>query len=692
MKNIESALICYCKALAIGFVFSFSVFAQSLTYYVDSAGGNDANTGHSADQAWKNLTKINAITFQTGDSVLLKSGSSWISQLTLKGSGSAGDPIVLTTYGGSVKPKIDANGSSGDVVYLGNGEYWEINNLEIVNNSTSAGTRRGVHIDNSKNGVVTHIYLQNLWIHNIKGTVGTDADDASKRTGGICIEGTTSSTRFDSVLISGCTIDSVDETGLITNNTVSHSYAPMSSSWNKVRFTNLHIINNTIHDCSKNAMIMRLDDHAIIEYNTCYKTATATTGNTMYTSSCNGTTFQYNEGYSNMSTGGDGSMYDADLSSMNIVFQYSYSHDNAHGLLWFWTNATDSGIVCRYNISQNDKGDLLAIHNDFTSAYIYNNVFYIGNSVSPTIIDEYSGTKTYTFDNNIIYCNSNTASYNFKGVNSTFDHNVCYGIHPSGEFTDPDKIKANPLFVSAGSGTYGLSSLNGYKVTPSSPCVLAGVRLFNHCAFDFWGNIIPVTGNIDIGAYQSGTLPVELTMFKATDINNGIRLNWTTATEVNNAGFDIDRSVNNSEWKTIGFVSGAGNSNSIKNYSFTDNNINAFGKYIYRLKQIDNDGRIKYSGTTEAAVIKVNNYELFQNYPNPFNPSTQIRYQVPVEGLVTVKIYNSLGEEVSTLVNEVKQAGLHEVTFQSGNLGSGIYFYRFQAGNFTSTKKLTLIK
>jgi len=673
-------------------IFVVTNFGQSLSYYIDSQGGNDSNTGHTTGNAWKSLTKVNSITFQAGDQILLKSGSSWTGQYTLKGTGTMASPIVMDIYGGTVKPKIDAQGAAGDVLYLNSVEYWEVNNIELTNDAAAAGIRRGLHMDNSKNGIVNHIFLKNLWIHNIKGTVGADAADADKRTAGICIEGTTANTRFDSVLISGCSIDSVDETGLIVNNTASHSDYPMSSTWNLIRFTNLHIINNIIHDIAKNAMIIRLDDHGIIEHNTCYNTATSTTGNTMFTVSCNGTTFQYNEGYQNMSTANDGSMYDADLRSMNVVFQYSYSHDNAHGLLWFYTVSTDSGIICRYNISQNDQGNLISAHSDFLSAYIYNNIFYIGASVSPTIIDEYTGTMTYYFYNNIIYDNSTTASYNFKGTYGTFNHNVCYGNHPSDEFSDPNKITSDPLLLNPGSGTFGINSLGGYYISSGSPCIGKGVRLYNQCTSDFWGNPIAANAVIDIGAYQLSTLPVEIISFNATYLQNAVVLKWSTATESNNSGFDIERSQDGLEWNQLGFIQGSGTSNSTKNYMFTDKTISTSGKYQYRLKQIDNDGSVKYSGLTEVTAVLAGKYELSQNYPNPFNPSTLIKYQIPAAGSVSIKIFNSIGEEMAVLVNEVKLAGSYEVNFKSGTLSSGIYYCRFQSGDFVQVKKITLMK
>lgn len=590
-------------------VLMLPINAQSVTYYVDSQLGKDSNNGLSTAAPWQTLTKIGATTFQAGDKILIKSGSNWTGSLTLKGSGTSAKPIVIDIYGGTVKPHIDGNGKTGDVLYLGNIEYWEVNNLEISNDAASAGSRRGVHVDNSKSGTVNHIYLKNLWIHNIKGTVGADADDAAKRTGGIVIEGTTTSTRFDDVLISGCTIDSVDETGIITNNTSGHSAYPNSAAWEKIRFTNLHIINNVIHDISKNAMIIRLDDHGIIEYNTVYRTATQTTGNSMFTISSDGTTFQYNEGYLNMSTGGDGSMYDADLRSINILFQYSYSHDNAHGLLWFWTEPTDSGIVCRYNVSQNDKGMIFALHNDFVSAYIYNNVIFIGTGVSPTVIDEYSGVKTYGFYNNIIYNLSAGAKYNLKGTNVTFNWNACYGYHPGNEFVDPNKIRSEPGFVSAGSATYGLASLIGYKLKAISPCIGKGVRVFNHPKFDLWGNAIPDTGGVDVGANQFA-LPNKVDdRFTAADgfvllqnypnpFNPSTKISYKLPYE-SNIKLTVYNSLGQRVKELVNSVQRAG----VHEVDFQAENLSS-GIYFYKLEAVSINGAKSFCEIKKAAFLK----------------------------------------------------------------------------------------
>jgi hypothetical protein len=196
--------------------------------------------------------------------------------------------------------------------------------------------------------------------------------------------------------------------------------------------------------------------------------------------------------------------------------------------------------------------------------------------------------------------------------------------------------------------------------------------------------VTTLTGGSDI------PLPVELVSFSAAYKNSGIVLNWKTATEINNYGFEIERKVSKT-WEKISFINGEGNSNSPKEYSYVDINPIGGSKFQYRLKQIDNDGQFEYSDIVEVEFVP-NKFELYQNYPNPFNPSTKIRYQLPTESKVVIKIYNILGSEVMELVNEQKAAGIYEVQFNAESLASGTYIYKISADNFVQTKKMILLK
>lgn len=206
------------------------------------------------------------------------------------------------------------------------------------------------------------------------------------------------------------------------------------------------------------------------------------------------------------------------------------------------------------------------------------------------------------------------------------------------------------------------------------------------------------------GQLGNSVVPVELTSFNANVSNNSVTLSWITATELNNSGFEIERcrhterSRSMTDWESIGFVNGSGTTSQTHSYSFVDDNL-LTGKYSYRLKQIDFDGSFSYSNEIEVDLSLPQFFSLEQNYPNPFNPSTTIKYTIPnvtlsgVEGSrVILKVYDVIGNEVATLVNENKPAGNYEINFNASSLTSGIYFYTIHSGKFTDTKKMTLLK
>ncbi len=225
---------------------------------------------------------------------------------------------------------------------------------------------------------------------------------------------------------------------------------------------------------------------------------------------------------------------------------------------------------------------------------------------------------------------------------------------------------------------------------------------------DVNANTVTLTG-IDgfsrwtLGA-SSSPLPVELTTFTAEVNETEVVLKWETETEVNNYGFEIEREAplnppkggKYGEWIKIGFIEGHGNSNSPKEYSFTDENP-PVGNIKYRLKQIDNDGQFEYYPNTSGIEVEVKEilpteYQLFQNYPNPFNPSTTIKYALPFESKVRLIIYNSLGEIIAELVNELQSAGNKEVMWNANNVASGVYIYKIKAVPTDGTKAFTAIK
>jgi hypothetical protein len=249
--------------------------------------------------------------------------------------------------------------------------------------------------------------------------------------------------------------------------------------------------------------------------------------------------------------------------------------------------------------------------------------------------------------------------------------------------------------------------LSGSSIAQSYLIIQSGNSFFIPVGSQFCSdNIIVEAGASYTTEVSSGTceaavitgegtiaLPVELISFTAkTDKKKYVLLRWETATEIDNYGFEVERSADKINWGKIAFVNGHGNSNSPKQYSYTDSRI-SLEIYYYRLKQIDADGAFTYSKVIEVSnggLVK--DFVLEQNFPNPFNPTTSIGFGIMEKGDVRISVLNMLGEEIKILLNEEKEAGYHLIDFDAVNLPSGVYFCRIQTRNFIDTKKMILLK
>jgi hypothetical protein len=189
------------------------------------------------------------------------------------------------------------------------------------------------------------------------------------------------------------------------------------------------------------------------------------------------------------------------------------------------------------------------------------------------------------------------------------------------------------------------------------------------------------------------SLPVELSSFIANTNGNFVTLNWETTSELNNFGFHIERSLNveNPKWKSIGFRKAAGDNRSTTSYSFTDEMPIGGTHFLYRLKQLDTDGTFEYSDIIEVTFVPVE-FSLSQNYPNPFNPTTKIRFSMSEKQNVELVVFDALGQQVTSLINEELDAGFHEIDFNADGYATGLYIYRLHAGNFSAVKKMMLMK
>ena len=200
-----------------------------------------------------------------------------------------------------------------------------------------------------------------------------------------------------------------------------------------------------------------------------------------------------------------------------------------------------------------------------------------------------------------------------------------------------------------------------------------------------------VSFNGKIYKFIPSAVPVELISFNAVIENGNVRLNWYTASETNNAGFKIERSNDGSNYEEIFFIGGNGTTTNRNVYSYLDESVSS-GVYYYRLKQVNFDGSFEYLNVIAVDLGIPEQYFLEQNYPNPFNPKTIITFKTPAEGQITLRVYDVLGNEVATLLDEQKPAGSYDVELDASQLTSGIYFYKLTSGTFNSTRKMILLK
>ncbi len=302
----------------------------------------------------------------------------------------------------------------------------------------------------------------------------------------------------------------------------------------------------------------------------------------------------------------------------------------------------------------------------------------------------------FTYDTNSVYFPQIPKENKDYRIYNLSDSNYVYSVsHPSSNTISINIALINGTGLAITKDCLTIAEINYKKLTPSYPLILqsALIQFFSPKSSIEWSTGTWTDSN-------SVSLPVELSNWTASVNGNNVNLNWKTATEINNYGFKIQRkdSLANSEWQSIGFVQGSGNSSSPKKYSFIDRSKLKPGNYFYRLAQVDNDGSIKYSNSIKINIALPDNYNLLQNYPNPFNPTTTISYSLPFNSQIKLVIYNILGQEVTKLVDKIQNAGHYNVVWNANNLSSGIYIYVLSAKatefkqSYYQTKKMVLMK
>lgn len=375
--------------------------------------------------------------------------------------------------------------------------------------------------------------------------------------------------------------------------------------------------------------------------------------------------------------------YSADWISGEFEIGLAYSLDEGNSWQTFWQQIVDQ------NISSTEIYNALVPNENYVKLAIYCKSTQSGSTAIIYFDDLMVGTPlTVPTPPSQIIANSDSLS---TTVFLSWTGGFC-----------PDPIAGYRIQRKVGlpndSNTYfNLGETNGNTLSFNDTDVQLN-HIYTYRIYVFTGGYHTAWSN-EATAYVPAIVPVELLSFSSNVNDNDITLNWTTTTETNNSGFQVERRETKSErsenWKTITFVNGNGTTTESQTYFYKDENLTA-GKYQYRLKQIDFDGTFEYSKIIEAEILPPLKFSLEQNYPNPFNPSTSIQYTMPSRQFVSLKIFNALGEEIATLVNEEKPAGNHTIEFKPEssikNLVSGVYLYQLKAGEFIQTRKMILLK
>jgi len=490
--------------------------AKPTAYYVDSLSGNDASAGTAASTAWKSLGKLNATTFHPGDRILLKSGDSWSGQLWPKGSGDAEHPITVDKYNGDAFPVINGGGLEEDAVLLKNQEYWEIRNLEITNNGSTPAMRRGVDVLADNVGDLHHIYLQNLKVHNVNGSLNEKAN------GGIHYRsiGDSKSSRFIDLRIENNHIWHVDRSGIFG----------WSTHWTRLKwYPSLGVVirNNVLDDIGGDGIVNVATDGAVVEHNVVsHASQRSQDWNVgIWPWSADNTIIQYNEVYGTRGQH-DAEGFDSDWNSRNTIIQYNYSHDNDGGFLLICNagsqNPNDSagnvGTIVRYNVSQNDHHRGIKLSGPVKNTLIYNNTIYVGKGENSDVVlhTDWTGWASDTyFYNNIFYVEGSarfsygvsgnkdgsyvTAAGPGKSSHNVYDSNLYYGLQPA---DDPHPLSGDPLMKRPGRAGIGRETASDYALRKHSPAIHSARVIENSGGKDFFGTEVRACG-VDRGAIQS---------------------------------------------------------------------------------------------------------------------------------------------------------------------------------------------
>ncbi|MFI6902470.1 right-handed parallel beta-helix repeat-containing protein [Nonomuraea sp. NPDC050394] len=437
------------------------------------------------------LAQVNALALRPGDRVLFKRGSTCTGALAPQGSGRAGAPIRVDAYGRGAKPRIQGGGTD-DAVKLHNQQHWEIANLDVANTGATAGKRRGVRVSARDAGTLRHIVLRDLDVHDVNGDDSKDEYGSAGIT--MWVEGNTTPTLFDDVLITGNTVRSVDRSGIFLFSTWNLSGWGREPGNRHVPWTGVKVERNTVTDVGGDGIVLGSVTGAVAEHNRVHGFQRRSQGYSvgLWTHNSDNVVIQFNE-VSGGETTRDGMSFDVDENGFGTVFQYNRSHDNQGGFLLLCNAAGKiKDAVVRYNLSVDDH--FRGVENcggGIESAAIYNNTFVIGDGVTQTVINENNANpRNVLFANNIVVTRgTGKAMFNLRSGGYKLENNLLNGVAvPDGAI---GTVTGDPLLTGEG------------KLLQGSPALQKGREIAANGGRDHFGN--PVTCTPDIGMHQLTT-------------------------------------------------------------------------------------------------------------------------------------------------------------------------------------------
>lgn len=530
-------------------------------YYVDASLGDDENAGTSPETAWKTLDKVNHCEFAPGSQILLKKGETWEGRLAPKGSGNKEEVIKLGSYGaGEKRPVINGNGCEDGAVGLYNQEYWEITGLEVTNwqqgeefgnqetydKNKNPAIRHGIYVeledfDAEGDHTAEHIYVKDCYVHDVIGNLSNPHNGV-----GIFyfVSDSKDKSRFHDVRIEGNDVRNIDRSGIIIR---SQDTSDPDTTYN----TGVVIEGNYLENIAGDGIVAKVSKNALIQYNEVNEACARATGGNVNNAAvwvwqCKDSVIQYNEVYNTGLYGGnkDGQAFDSDFNCEGCVIQYNYSHNNDGGFVLLIApsgNDFNRGTIVRYNISENDKKDVLEISGEVENAQIYNNTIYQSEDCPTNLlrVNTYFGVPNSALITNNIFQsdadNTTTMRENDNGRpyrgSITFDHNLFYGfpvlesvdqdvdevvggIHYQGHWklTVENSLQGDPLLKDPGKNLTGIDftdsgRLSEYQLEENSPAVDAGATIEENGGVDFRG--VSLDDKTDMGAceYVNTTTP-----------------------------------------------------------------------------------------------------------------------------------------------------------------------------------------